>query len=78
MNEVSQAVFLTMAQNAGSGPSGVYSMFVPSGIAAVYGVGIILVFLFLCFLAKELFYLTINLINYYLEKRNKHDDNRMG
>lgn len=75
MSEVSQAFYLTMAQNAGSGASGVYSVFVPSGVAAVYGVGIILVFLFLCFVAKELFYLTIYLINYYLEKRNKHDDN---
>lgn len=75
MSEVSQAFYLTMAQNAGSGASGVYSVFLPSGVAAVYGVGIILVFLFLCFVAKELFYLIINLINYYLEKRNKHDDN---
>lgn len=75
MSEVSQAVFLTMAQNAGSGTAGAYSLLAPSGIAGIYGVGIILVFLFLCFVAKELFYLTINLINYYLEKRNKHDDN---
>ena len=78
MSEVSQAVFLTMAQNAGSGTAGVYSVFAPSGLAGIWGVGIILVFLFLCFLAKELFYLTINLINYYLEKRNKHDNNSMG